>query len=149
MQNHLHDPDALLLIPSVANHPSITAVREAIKADEEDIASLRMWYTDKHPKMIQAHLKLAEDQKTLQDNLEKIPQVIHAAREAAMDLEARLEPELQAQEQLAEKLGDDQIQYDVLNRQVETDRALYDGLLARLKQATVANGYESAGMHIF
>ena len=149
IQKHLNDPDALLSIPSVANHPSIVASRQAIKEDEEKIDQLKFWYREPHPKMIQARKELANEQQTLQDNLSKIPQVIHAAREAAEEMESRMQKEVDDQKAQVETLNDDHIQFDVLNRQVETNRALYDGLLTRLKEATVATGAETTRMHMF
>jgi capsular exopolysaccharide synthesis family protein len=47
------------------------------------------------------------------------------------------------------KLDDDRIEYGVLQRNVETDQAMYEGILTRLKEAKVATGSEPTNVHVF
>jgi capsular exopolysaccharide synthesis family protein len=60
----------------------------------------------------------------------------------------RLTAALAAQNRVAEQLTQDSIQYDILKREVDTDRQLYEGLLQRLKETDVSAGLKSANVHI-
>ncbi|HEX4084194.1 MAG TPA: polysaccharide biosynthesis tyrosine autokinase [Chthoniobacteraceae bacterium] len=149
IQKHVGDPEALLEIPSVATHPMIVAIRTQIDKIQSSIQVMQLKYTEKHPKMIQARTELAAQQQLLNDNLIKLPSNIHAALESATLQEQKFQQELQTQEKVTSSYGYDHIRADVLKQDVDTDQALYDGILSRLKQATVANGGESTGIHLF
>jgi capsular exopolysaccharide synthesis family protein len=75
--------------------------------------------------------------------------MIHSKREAAETRVAMFTSAVKDQESAAMNLDDDHIQFDVLSRKVETDQALYDGILNRAKEEKVATGMDSNGMHIF
>jgi capsular exopolysaccharide synthesis family protein len=55
---------------------------------------------------------------------------------------------LDAQKVQVDTLNQDSIQYNILQRQVETDRQLYDGLLQRMKEAGVSAGMQSSNIHV-
>ena len=151
IQKHINDADrnALLSIPSVANAPVIVESRRLIKEYEAKIELLDYWYTEKHPKMIQARLQLENEKKILLDNVNKMPAEIHAEREAAVVMESKFDAAVRQQEQLAMDLDEKHIDYDVLNRKVETDQALYNGLLTQFNELKVASAAQSTGMHLF
>jgi capsular exopolysaccharide synthesis family protein len=149
IQKHLNDPDALQSIPSVANYPAIADSVRRIKTLEATIPVLQLRYTAIHPKMIQAQTELDHEKKILSDNLKKMPSLIHAAHEAALEKEKECEADVKSQEALTIKLDDDRIQYDVLSRNEQTDQATYDNILTRLKDAKVATGTETTNVHVF
>ena len=60
--------------------------------------------------------------------------------EAAKSTEAKLTTALQEQEQAALELNKIAIPYNALVREVETDRALYESVLTRMKVTNVAKG---------
>ena len=149
VQKHINDPEALLAIPSVANHPMILDTKSQIQKLESSIGVLQLRYTEKHPKMIQARTELAHQQELLKENLLKIPALIHSAHEAAVVQEQKFQDELKSQQKATTSLNYDQIQYDVLSGNVDTDQRLYEGILTQLKQISVASGFESPGVHLF
>ncbi len=52
------------------------------------------------------------------------------------------------QQQVVDLLDDDSIEYNILKREVESNKALYQGLLQRLKEATVAAGLEPSNIQV-
>ena len=148
-QKHLNDPNALLQIPSVANHPTIMDLKQQISTLEGKISTLNLRYTEKHPKMIQAMVELADAKQALRDDVQKIPPVIHSAYLTALANEQKFASALAEQEKVAMVLNKQSIEYGVLSRDVETDQALYESILKDLKQARVAAGVESTNIHIY
>ena len=55
---------------------------------------------------------------------------------------------LAEQNKLVNRVMDNSIQYNILKREVDTDRQLYDGLLQRLKEAGVSAGLKSSNIRI-
>ena len=52
------------------------------------------------------------------------------------------------QNRLADQLSQDSIQFNILKREVESDRQLHEGLLQRLKETDVSSGLKSANVHV-
>jgi polysaccharide biosynthesis transport protein len=149
IKKHGANAEVLLAIPSVATHPTIVEARQQVETHEATIAALTPRYTQKHPKMIQTRAQLVEAQRSLVENVRNMPAVIHSAYEAAVATEKKFAAALQAQEKIAMGLNKQAIQYNVLSRDVETDRALYESILKRLKEANIASGIEATNVHIF
>lgn len=143
------DPQALLAIPSVANQPEIMDAVNVIKELQTKVDLLKLRYTAIHPKMIAANKELEDEKAILMDDIRKIPPMIHAARQAAEEMEQKFQDAVKAQEAKAVTLDDQQIQFDVLSRDKETDQALYDGILTRIKEAKVATNTDVANVHLF
>jgi polysaccharide biosynthesis transport protein len=148
-QNEKDNPGALLAIPSVANDPSLTQYKQTIEQLKSRIQVLALRWTPKHPGMIALQTELADAQDSLQKAVLNIPASIHSKLLAAKEREAKFASALTDQEGVALKLDDDHVEFDVLTRNVEANRALYDGILSRLRESRVATGMDSTTMHIF
>jgi capsular exopolysaccharide synthesis family protein len=141
--------EILLEIPSVANHPVIVDIKKQIATAEQNISALSLRYKDKHPRMIQARNQLAESKAALVENVFKMPALLRAAYENAVANEKNFEQALQAQEKLALNLNQQAIPYNVLARDVETDRAVYESILKSLKETDIAKEIVSGNYRIF
>ena len=99
------------------------------------VASLRQELADR-----QSRYKAEGQLKGLQDSLNRT--VVNASNmviksyESAKSTEASLATALQEQEQAALELNKIAIPYNALVREVETDRALYESVLTRMKVTT-------------
>ncbi len=142
-------PDILLANPVVNAYPTVSALRQRIQALQTQILTLGLRYTEKHPKMIQTRAQLGEAKAALQDAALQVPQAITSEYERALATERSFEKALQDQERLALGLDKQGINYKVLTREMETDRALYDALLRRLKETDVAKGVELQNVRLF
>ncbi len=129
--------DALMVLSVVANDPSVVEIRGNISRKQSEIANLRQRYKWKHPKMIQAESELAEWQGNLRKAILNIPQTIRNIYESAKAAEQALENALHEQESAALELNKQAIRYNVLARDVESDRTLYQSVLSRIKETSV------------
>jgi polysaccharide biosynthesis transport protein len=117
--------DELLSLPSISALPVVAALRQEL-ADRE------------------SRYKAEGQLKGLQDSLNRA--VVNASNmviktyEAAKSTEAKLTAALQEQEMAALELNKIAIPYNALVREVETDRALYESVLTRMKVTNVAKG---------
>lgn len=149
VMEHANDVNALLPMACVSNHPSVVESKQQISTLESKIAVLELRYTAKHPKMIQAKAQLADARALFNATVLKMPALLRSTYEAAIVTERNFESALREQEQAALELNRQAIPYNVLAREVETDRALYEAVLKRLKEANIAKGVELTNVRIF
>lgn len=136
--------DALLAINSVSNLPQVALIREQLLNAEGDLAGLKERYLPKHPKYIAASMRIANLRQSLATEATQASETLSRLYEAAKDSEVKLEAALQEQEAKALELNKVAIPYNVLQRDVESDRALYESVTKRLKETAITQGIEQA-----
>lgn len=141
-------PERLLTLPSIATAVEVVELRRRISAKEAEIATLSLRYKFAHPKAIEAASNLAELKTNLTEAIGKAAGLVGTAFEAARATEAKLEEALRGQEALALELSGTAIPYNTLAREVEANRALYESLLARLKESDVGQGVSPYAVRI-
>jgi capsular exopolysaccharide synthesis family protein len=132
-----NNPDALLSLPAVANNPSVVAAKLNLSKAENEFVGLKQRYKEKHPKYLQAKMQLIGLQNELAESIPKAAQGLKSSLDAARASKEALESALRAQDASALDLNKLAIQYGVLSREVESDRALYDSVLKRMKETSV------------
>jgi polysaccharide biosynthesis transport protein len=124
-QGKVKTPDELLSLPSVAALPVVAGLRQEL-ADRES--------------KFKAEGQLKGLQQSLNRTLLNAQTMVIKSYEAAKNTEEKLSSALQEQEQAALELNKMAIPYNALVREVETDRALYESVLTRMKVTNVAKG---------
>ncbi len=142
-------PQSLLELASVADLPAVSTLKQRVSALETNIATLALRYTEKNPKMIQARLQLREAQAALDDALLRLPSLLQSTYESAVSTEKKFETAMEEQEKLAMELNRQAIPYNVLSRELDTNRALYESILKRLKETEIAKGVEQSNVSVF
>jgi capsular exopolysaccharide synthesis family protein len=130
-------PESLMALPAVANDPRVTEIRSNVSKLESELANLRQRYKEKHPKYIQAASQLAEWKSNLTNAVLNVPQVIRSLYESAKAAEVALEAALREQETAALALNKQALAYNALAREVDSDRALYEAVLNRIKETAL------------
>jgi succinoglycan biosynthesis transport protein ExoP len=143
------NPEALLRIVSISQHPLIVGTRAQISELQGQISTFRLRYTPKHPKMVQAVMQLNEAEIALKKTATQIPTTLQADLERALATENAFEAALKEQEKQALALNRQSIEFKVLSRDVETDRALYESILRRLKETDVARSVQLSDLRVF
>jgi polysaccharide biosynthesis transport protein len=124
-QGKAKTPEELLQLPSVAALPVV--------------ANLRQELADKESKF-KAESQLKGLQQSLNRTLVNVGNMVIQSYQAAKNTEAKLTAALQEQEQAALELNKIAVPYNALVREVETDRALYESVLTRMKVTNFAKG---------
>ncbi len=132
-----NNPDALLTIHAVSVDLSVIAAKTSLNKAENEFAALKQRYKEKHPKYVQAQTQLASLHDDLTESVSKAALGLKAGLEAARASEKALESALRAQETSALALNKLSIQYGVLSREVESDRAMYESVLKTMKETSV------------
>ena len=118
-------PTELLMLPSIAALPVVAGLRQEL-ADKES--------------KFRADSQLNGLRESLNQTLVNAGKMVIKSYEAAKNTEDKLTVALQEQEQAALELNKIAVPYNALVREVETDRALYESVLTRMKVTNVAKG---------
>ena len=142
------DPKALLALPTIASAPVVLAAEKSVSDQQAQIAMLTRRYRPEHPKYIQAQSQLVQMDGDLNRTILKSGESIGVAYNAALANERKLEDALHEQEKLSFELNKIAIPYNALVREVESDRALYQPILNRMKENDVAQALENSPVRI-
>jgi len=138
----------LLNISSIASLPQVAEARTQLLAAEADFNTLKQRYLYKHPQYIAAVAKIQALQQRRLAALENAGVELGKQYEKAQETESKLQATLKEQEDKALQLNKLAIPYNVLTREVETDTALYQSVVSRMKETGVKASEESAPFRI-
>jgi len=136
---------------------AIPAIRdsEAIRDLQAKLNDLQSQYTDalgqfgpKYPKVLRLEAQIEEASETLKKEKENIVGRIEIEYRTAKQREALLSDALEKQKGEANALAQKLVQYNILKREAETNKQLYEGLLQKLKEATISAGLRSSNVRI-
>lgn len=142
------DIDRMIQIPSVSAIPQVQTLRAQIVTAEADLAATQKRYLPQNPKTIQEVTQLNQLKASLKDVLRNAGEILGTQYQAAVDAEKKLNEALKQQEQVALDLNKIAIPYNVLQREVDSDRAMYDSINTRLRETNVSLGIETTPYRI-
>ena len=134
--------DQLLDLPSVAESKAVLEQKRIVAEQEGLVANLGKRYGPLHPKLIQASSQLDAQRAELTRVIANATASIGSSYEAANETETKFEKALREQEQKALELNKLAIPYNVLQREVESDRALYGSVVDRMKETDVVRSIQ-------
>ena len=137
-------------VQGVSANPAQLGLLPGLRAQEaqlkSDIAQASARLGPSFPKIVQMKSQLADLETSIDREVQRIAaraQNDYLAAKNAEDMERAL---FEKQKQEANKLNDSAIQYGILKRQVDASRDLYEGLLGKLKQASLLAGLRSSNI---
>jgi polysaccharide biosynthesis transport protein len=149
--------DAVYQLAQAGNYDAIAAVRESAVIQDilKQESALSAQYTDavnqygpKYPKVVrlQAQLKdldelVAREKTNIANQMEA---EYHGSRQRELLLKNALDAQKAETNQMAEKL----VQYNILKREADTNKQLYDGMLQKLKEAGITAGLRSSNIRV-
>jgi len=142
------DVDALLAIKDLRSREAISNIKASLTANESNIQSLSLIYTDKHPKIIQAN-DLNENLKVqLKDILdENIQQKAYEL--SNLDNFIKLsEEELQKATDELRIIEEKEAGMLKFSREVESSRKLYESFLQRVKETNEAQNLQVSKLKV-
>ncbi|MEX0325978.1 MAG: GumC family protein [Puniceicoccaceae bacterium] len=140
--------DALTEIPFIASYGAISTILSNRKALEAEIAALSLRYLERHPKMVEATERLQQVSDQLGREVDRAVRDLANKKESADRRIARLETELAAAEAEALALDRQAVEYNVLKRQLESDRATFDTIIARLNETNLSGKLDTTNLRI-
>ncbi len=129
-----------------------TSLLSKLHAQELDlktqIAQAEVHLGPAHPHILELNNQLRQVQKASQAEVDKLAGRIKGDYLTAAQRESMLRAAMDQQKQQANTLNESAIEYTLLRRDVDSNRQLYEGLLQRLKEASVSAGLRSSNIRI-
>lgn len=122
---------------SISEGSSLDVLRAQVLKAEQNIMELSSKYGAKHPVMIKAKGDLDVLNRKRQEEVERITQKVRGQYELALSNENSIRAQLNQTKTDAIGLNEKYVQYNILKREIDTNRQLYDALLAKIKTQSI------------
>ena len=134
--------EELMTVPAVLQHPLISQLNKERTDAERKVAELGKRYGPKHPNMIAARSDLTSANEELASEVRKVVSGINREYELARRNERQLQAEWEANKAELQDFNRKEFQLQELQREVDTNRELYDIFFTRMKSVSETGGFE-------
>jgi capsular exopolysaccharide synthesis family protein len=138
-------PDSL---PDVLDDLTLRGNAAKLADLKQQLAELRTTYTPEHIKVKRVEAQIATLDTVLQVGREAILKRIRNEYEEAQRREALLADAYTAQSKVLSAEGERAIRYNILKREVDTNRQLYEAMLQQLKVSSIASAMRASNIRV-
>ncbi len=135
-------------LPAVLNNRLIQDLEEKRVDLEKQYAEVTAWVKPNYPKARQVKKQIDAMQAKIDEEKETVTQTIVDEYHAAEAREEYLAKAVEGQKAVVNDLAQRGIQYNILKRDVDSNKQLYEGLLQRMKEAQVSAGLKASNIRI-
>jgi polysaccharide biosynthesis transport protein len=128
------DPASLGGLTEVMSNPLISALRAQEAEVSRRAADLGQRYGDSHPRLLQTRAELGQIQARIAAEVGKIIGSVRSDAEAARSKEAQMRSQVDQLEKQAGDLGQSGTELRQLDREAQSNRAVYEDFLKRFKE---------------
>lgn len=134
--------------PLVMNNALVMTMRKDYAALESDYNQNLKTYKADYPKMVKLKELMDQVKKRMDTETKRVVSSIKKDYEAAVKREAYLKTAFEKLKQEALDLNNRAVQYQILKREADTNKELYNGLLQRLKETGISASLTSSNIQI-
>jgi len=134
------DQATAINLPQLLSNPVIEALRSKRNTLESDYQQKLETFKPSYPEMMQISNQIAEIDRQLAAELKTLKASYKAAYESSLNQETEMRQRVETLKADVLDLQKRSIEYNILKREVDTNRSLYDGLLQRYKEVDIAGG---------
>jgi polysaccharide biosynthesis transport protein len=134
------EPASAINLPQLLSNAAIGALRARRSTLETEYQQKLEIFKPSYPAMVQLGNQIAEIDRELAAEVKTLKESYKAAYQSSLDQEMAMKKQIETLKLEALDLQKRSIQYNILKREVDSNRSLYDSLLQRFKQVDVAAG---------
>ena len=139
------DPEAVTMVSQNALLQSLRARQAELK---NELAQDTVQLGSAYPKVVELKNRMQQLDDTIDAELKKTTNRIHNDYMGAVGREKMLRQAFEQQKEDASQLNQSAIEYNLLKRDADSYRQLYDSLMQKLKEAGLLAGLSSTNVHI-
>ena len=139
------NPEAL---SSVLQDPVLIGLRQQQTQLQAQYALLSTEFGPGYPKVLELKNQLDQVDRSFKEEVQNSVNRIQNDFQTSLNREQMLQNALSQQTGVADQLNENAIEYKVLKQEADSNRQLYDGLLQKLKEASLSAGLESSNIRI-
>jgi succinoglycan biosynthesis transport protein ExoP len=142
------DPTLLDTFPAILGNTFIQQQKSELAALQRQQAQLGERLGDRHPDMVKIRSAIQNTQSALKTEIAKVVQAVRTEYQAALAQENSLTAALNQQKAEALAMNRKAIEYSVLEREVESGRQIYQSLMQRSRETSVAGELKSSNIRV-
>ncbi|GAK54986.1 GumC2 protein [Candidatus Vecturithrix granuli] len=135
-------------ISQVINNPLIQRLKVELSTLESELSDLLKKFRNKHPNVIALRSQIDSVRNRINSEISRIVTSIKNEYDLALAQEQEMTAALEEQKREALDLNEKSIQYGVLDREVQSNKRVYDALLQRTKETSVTEQLETSNIRI-
>jgi capsular exopolysaccharide synthesis family protein len=135
-------------LPGVVDNKLMQELTARLAELERQKAALAPTFTGDYPKMKEVQSQIDQTEKRLEAERKRAVQGIVDDYLAATRRENMVRTAFEQQQNQANLVAGRAVQYNILKREVDTNKQLYEGLLQRLKEAGVSAGMNASNIRV-
>jgi len=135
-------------LASVLQDPALSTLAQQKVQLQVQYAQLTTQFGSSYPKVLEIQNQLSQISKAYQEELQTGVLRVQNEYYTAAKREQMLTAALNDQTAVADQLNENAIEYRILKQEADSNRQLYDGLLEKLKEASLAAGLHSSNIRI-
>jgi polysaccharide biosynthesis transport protein len=132
----------------VLDDPALRSFQTQLADLRNQLASKSTTLTENHPDIVRLRAQMAELQESIGVARENILKRISNDYESAKRREDLLRDEFEMQLERVAAVSAGAVQYGILKREVDTNRALYDSMLQRVKEAGITSALRASNVRV-
>ena len=133
---------------SVVENPVIAELTAGLSSMRSEEAELSVTLGPEFPDLRRLRNRIAETERLLEEETRKILRTLEAEYQTALERETLLSGAIDEQTLLVNQINQEIVQYDILKREADARRRLYEGLLDRLGEAEVSSTLKASNIRI-
>lgn len=138
-------PDSL---PAILGAAPLQTTRQALQDLRKQLAQLRVTYTENHPDVKKVEAQIAALEAPLEKQRADILQSIKNEYDAAVRREKLIQAEYDEQAHVVNGQTGEMDRYGFLKREVDATRTLYDSMLQKMKEASIASALRASNIRV-
>ena len=135
-------------LPDVLNDPTLRQYEEKLADLRREKASLEETFTPDHPQVKRLTAQAAAVEQSMDVQQNDILKQIKNEYDSAMRREILLQSDYRSQAGIVSDQSEKSIQYNILKREVDTNRQLYESMLQHVKEASVAGALRASNIRV-
>lgn len=135
-------------LPGVVDNKLIQDLSERLADLKRELADLSTKFNPEYPRVKEIQGQVDEIEAALREERQRAANKITNEYLAAFRREGLVKQALEDQQKLVNVVAVKAVQYNILKREVDTNKQLYEGLLQTLKQAGVSTSLKSSNIRI-
>jgi len=130
-------------MPVVQRNPLVASLMGTVSEQERKVSELSNRYGNQHPKLIQAQAELKQAKRNLQSQVDDVVNGLEREYEVARANESALAGAVAETKQGIQGTNRKEFELTTLERDVKSNRDLYDMFMGRLKETSTASDLQS------
>lgn len=148
LKNHLKGAGTIANVRSLIDNPIIHDIYNKIVEYKLELSRLSKVFKSKHPQIIEINTKITRSNISLSQEITKELNNLNAERKVIYASEENLAKNIEEFESEALEIGTNELQYNILQRKVNTSQKVYDLMVERIKESNLLQTDDSSNIRL-